>query len=94
MFYMLLIYKSESHPVANIQFSVVTPGGEEFMLAASPMTRLSGIRKMLQDVDTEGIDWDGYQFSLNGMDNLRDTRTLWDLDVLSGVNFRLSECSY
>jgi len=79
------------HAVANIQFCVMTPGGEEFPMAAGAMTRLSDIRKMLQEVDTEEIVWDEFWFSLDGTDSLRETRTLWDLDVLSGTIFTLKQ---
>lgn len=78
--------------VANVQFCVMTPGGDEFPMATSAITRISDIRKMLQEVDTEGIEWKEFQFSLDGTDNLRETRTLWDLDALSGTVFILSEC--
>jgi hypothetical protein len=54
------------------------------------MTRISAIRKMLEEVDTD-TKYDEYWFSLNGMDNLKESRTFWDLDILSGTMILLSE---
>lgn len=76
--------------MANVQFGVVTFGRDEFPMVASPMTRISGIRKMLQDVDTEELPWDELRLTIDGLGNIRETQTLWDLDILSGTTFSLS----
>jgi hypothetical protein len=59
-------------------------------MVVSPMTRISAIRKMLEEVDTD-TKYDEYWFTLNGMDNLKESRTFWDLDILSGTVILLSE---
>lgn len=60
-------------------------------MVASPITRISDVRKMVQDVDTEELPWDALRLTLNGVDNLRETQTLWDLDILSGATFTLRQ---
>ena len=62
-------------------------------MAVGPMTRISAIRKMLEEVDSD-TKYDEYWFTLNGMDNLKESRTFWDLDILSGTMILLSELSY
>ena len=59
-------------------------------MTVGPLTRISAIRKMLEEVDTD-TKYDEYWFSLNGMDNLKESRTFWDLDILSGTMILLSE---
>jgi hypothetical protein len=54
------------------------------------MTRISAIRKMLKEVDTS-TEYDEYWFTLDGMDNLKETRTFWDLDIVSGTMILLSK---
>ena len=76
--------------VAKVQFCVSTPTSGDFEMAVGPMTRISAIRKMLEEVDTD-TKYDEYWFSLNGMDNLKESRTFWDLDILSGTMILLSE---
>jgi len=78
------------HAVATVQFCVMTPSGEDFEMAVSPMTRISAVRKMLEEVDAE-TKYDEYWFSLNGMDNLKETRTFWDLDIKSGSMILLNK---
>lgn len=77
--------------VANLQFSVATLGGDEYPMVAGPMTRISAVRKMIQDVDTEGLPWSELKLTLDGVGNLRETQTLWDFDVLSGTTFTLRQ---
>ena len=86
-----LKYVSSNSLVANIQFSLTTFNGEEYPMVASPITRISDVRKMVQDVDTEELPWDALRLTLNGVDNLRETQTLWDLDILSGATFTLRQ---
>lgn len=86
-----LKYISSIPLVANIQFSLTTFNGEEYPMVASPITRISDVRKMVQDVDTEELPWDALRLTLNGVDNLRETQTLWDLDILSGATFTLRQ---
>jgi hypothetical protein len=76
--------------VAKVQFCVSTPSAGDFDFAASPMTRISAIRKMLEEVDTS-TEYDEYWFTLNGMDNLKESRTFWDLDIVSGTMILLSK---
>jgi hypothetical protein len=45
---------------------------------------------MLEEVDTD-TKYDEYWFTLDGMDNLKESRTFWDLDILSGTMILLSE---
>jgi len=54
------------------------------------MTRISAIRKMLEEVDAD-TKYDDYWFTLNGMDDLKESRTFWDLDIVSGTMILLSE---
>lgn len=68
----------------------MTPTAGDFDMVVGPMTRLSAIRKMLEEVDTD-TKYDEYWFTLNGMDNLKESRTFWDLDILSGTMIHLSE---
>lgn len=56
------------------------------------MTRISAVRKMLEEVDTE-TKYDEYWFSLNGVDSLKETRSFWDLDIKSGSMILLSKSS-
>jgi len=76
--------------VAKVQFCVSTPSAGDFDFVASPMTRISAIRKMLEEVDTS-IEYDEYWFTLDGMDNLKESRTFWDLDIVSGTMILLSK---
>ena len=62
-------------------------------MTVGPLTRISAIRKMLEEVDTD-TKYDEYWFSLNGMDNLKESRTFWDMDILSGTMILLSEPLY
>jgi len=71
------------HAVATVQFCVTTPSGEDFEMAVSPTTRVAAVRKMLEEVDAE-TKYDEYWFSLDGVDNLKETRTFWDLDIKTG----------
>jgi len=54
------------------------------------MTRISALRKMIEEVDSE-TEYNEYWFTLDGMDNLKESRTFWDLDILSGTMILLSE---
>jgi hypothetical protein len=76
--------------VAKVQFCVSTPTAGDFDMIVGPTTRISAIRKMLEEIDTD-TKYDEYWFTLNGMDNLKETRTFWDLDILSGTVILLSE---
>jgi hypothetical protein len=78
--------------VAKVQFCVSTPTAGDFDMAVGPMTRISAIRKMLEEVDSD-TKYDEYWFTLNGMDNLKESRTFWDLDILSGTMILLSKLS-
>jgi hypothetical protein len=73
-----------------VQFCVTTPGGEDFDMAVSPTTRISAVRKMLEEVDME-TNYDEYWFSLDGLDNLKESRTFWDLDIKSGSMILLNK---
>jgi hypothetical protein len=57
------------------------------------MTRFSAVRKMLEGLDKE-TNYDEYWFTLDGMDNLKESRTFWDLDIVSGTMILLSKSSY
>jgi len=81
------------HAVTQVQLCVSTPAAGDFEMAVGPMTRISGIRKMLEEVDTE-TKYDEYWFTLNGMDNLKESRTFWDLDILSGTMILLKKRCY
>lgn len=76
--------------VATVQFCVTTPSGEDFEMAVSPMTRIATVRKMLEEVDTD-TKYEEYWFSLDGVDNLKETRTFWDLDIKTGSMILLSK---
>ena len=77
--------------MADLQFSLTTFNGEEYPMVAGPMTRISEVRKMIQDVDTEELPWSELRLALNGVGSLRETQTLWDLDILSGATFTLRQ---
>jgi len=81
------------HAVANVQFCVSTPTSGDFDMAVGPMTRVSAIRKMLEEVDKE-TNYDEYWFTLDGMDNLKESRTFWDLDIVSGTMILLKKRCY
>jgi len=81
------------HAVAKVQFCVSTPTSGDFEMAVGPMTRISVIRKMLEEVDAD-TKYDEYWFTLNGMDNLKESRTFWDLDILSGTMILLKKRCY
>ena len=62
-------------------------------MTVGPLTRISAIRKMLEEVDTD-TEYGEYGFSLDGMDDLKESRTFWDMDILSGTMILLSEPLY
>jgi hypothetical protein len=49
-----------------------------------PLTRLSAIRKLLEQDASDEICLDEYWFTLDGKEHLKEWRRLWDLDVISG----------
>lgn len=89
-----LVLPFQSHPlleVAVIQFSVDTQADEEYEFALKATTRVSEIRKLLHEVDANVAKQDEYAFSLDGVHALRESSTLWDLNIYSGTRFILSK---
>jgi len=49
-----------------------------------PLTRLSEIRRILEQHTPPDISLEKYWFTQHGKEHLKEWRTLWDLDVFSG----------
>ncbi|KZP20342.1 hypothetical protein FIBSPDRAFT_932376 [Athelia psychrophila] len=77
------------HAVAAVQFSVATLAGEKYEFFLKPTARISDIRRQLCEVDAG--DEDDYAFSLDGVHTLRESHTLWNLNIYSGATFILKE---
>lgn len=75
--------------VAAVKLSVATLATKDHGFALKATTRISDIRKLLRKVDPDYQD--DYVFSLDGLHTLRESHTLWDLDIYSGTTFILSE---
>lgn len=76
--------------VASVQFAVATLAGEKYEFFLKPTARISDIRRQLCEVDAG--DEDDYAFSLDGVHTLRESHTLWNLNIYSGATFILSGC--
>ncbi|KAF7986049.1 hypothetical protein HWV62_41420 [Athelia sp. TMB] len=76
------------HAVAAIQFSVATQADEDYEFALKPTTRISEIRKLLGEIDAD-VGNEDFAFSLDGVHTIRESRTLWDMNVYSGTTFIL-----
>lgn len=67
--------------VADIHLCIPTPA-KEFDMVVSPMTRIPTVRKTLIEVDPV-TPWDEFAFSLDGNTRMKETSTMWDLDLRS-----------
>ena len=91
------ISHSSSNPsVPFVSFSVEIINIKTFdTLLLHPLTKLSAVRKMLtQGPDSEVADENVslYSFTLDGKEKLKEWRTLWSLDLVSGVTIYLRKC--
>ena len=72
-----------------VQFSVATQADEDYEFALKATTRISEIRKLLGEIDAD-VGNEDFAFSLDGVHTIRESRTLWDMNVYSGTTFILS----
>jgi hypothetical protein len=72
--------------VPFISINVEIIWGKNFgAMCLHPLTQLSAIRKRLEnDAALESIPLDTYWFTFDGKEHLKESRNLWDLDVIAG----------
>ena len=60
-----------------------------------PLMRLSAIRKRLKEFNAPegGISLDKCRFTLDGKENLKESRSLWDLGIISGSTLYMRQPS-
>jgi len=81
------------HAVPFISFNVEIVWVKVFdTLLLHPLTRLSAVRKRLEQEALDNISLDKYWFTLDGMEHLSETRRLWDLDLISGSTLYMRSC--
>ncbi|KZP27653.1 hypothetical protein FIBSPDRAFT_886232 [Athelia psychrophila] len=74
--------------VATVQLSVATLAGKDYNFSLKATTLISEIRELLHEVDADNQD--DYAFSLDNVHTLRESHTLWGLNIYSGTAFILS----
>jgi len=81
------------HAAPFVSFNVEIVWEKVFdTLLLHPLTRLSAIRKRLEQETPEHVSLNKYWFTLDGMEHLNESRRLWDLDIISGSTLYMRTC--
>jgi hypothetical protein len=86
-----IFHSSSLFSVPFVSFSIEIINIKIFdTLLLHPLTKLSAVRKMLTEVADENVSF--YSFTLDGKEKLKEWRTLWSLNLVSGATIYLRKC--